>query len=255
MGRDLGTKMKIVDFFGLPGSGKSTIAQLAALSLREKGYIVDDYPIYIGNKASTAMRMLVKIKSTIVFSLLHFKFLYGLFKSLGESPFQSFSEAVKQWINICYVITMYNRAVRQKKYRIFDQGLAQTAISLTANCKQTTADFVLNELLKMVNISPDFVYIQANANTALIRLKSRKCSRSRVQQYTNNDEDKKKMLIKIELSCENIKKHSPINLISFQNDKNSQAEEIAQSIVNKCLLMMEENNAHKRTGIHYYSNP
>lgn len=255
MGRDIEAKMKVVDFLGLPGSGKSTLAQWAAIQLREKGYLIDDHPIYIGNKANSVMRILIKLKAAVVFSLLHLNFMVNLFKSLGDSPFQSFSEAVKQWVNICYVITTYNRAAKYKQVRIFDQGLAQAAISLTVNCKQTTADFVLNELLKMVKVSPCFVYIQANADTVLPRLKDRIGKKSRVQQDANTDADKKKMLMKMKLNCETIINYSPINFISFQNDGSIPVEEVGQSIVYQCLLMMEENNEHKRTGIHYYSNP
>src|SRR5512136_1165992 len=90
-----------IDFFGLPGSGKTTLAHMFAGVLAEKGYSYQETIYLINNHYSPLRRIFVKTWAALSFTARHLFYMRDLFAMLDQSCFVNVSEAIKQWVNIC----------------------------------------------------------------------------------------------------------------------------------------------------------
>ena len=61
--------MVILEFFGMPGSGKSTVSHLLAERLRGNGYTVIEPSWLIDNKKSKVKRLCKKMLLAIIYEL------------------------------------------------------------------------------------------------------------------------------------------------------------------------------------------
>lgn len=231
-----------IDFFGMPGSGKTTIAHQVVAELKNRGYSVNDYPIYIGNSASSMVRMLTKLKATVVFSIFHFSFIFNFFRDLEKNQFNSITEACKQWVNICYIIMEYKKISAKYDFIIFDQGIAQAAISLTVNSKKQEAAYILKKLLKEVKTIPHFIFIDVDTDTALNRQNNRKNGKSRVETQARDEIIKKQMLKGIDASCNDIVAYAKKQLLHYSNYSGQKPEEISNQIVKKLEKLEDLDN-------------
>lgn len=171
----------IIDFFGMPGSGKTTIAHMLAGRLEEIGCEIEE-PIYlVNNEYSSSRRSLTKIWATLCFTTGHFSYLYRLFSLLGRGAFQNLRKAAKQWVNVCFVLASFN-AGRPIDFLIADQGIIQAAISLTFHCEKADIQKIINKLNEQVKTTIIYVYVAADIDEVLKRLQNRTNGGSRLDQ-------------------------------------------------------------------------
>lgn len=181
-----------VEFYGLPGCGKSTVSHMVAERLRVTGHQVDEPSYYIDHLPNIFLR---KIKK------LHYFFTWfigqrGLFrkiKSIVVDNGYSGKSCLRQIVNIIQKIRIY-RHKSSSQFVIWDQGLAQAAISLSVNGKKSAAKNLRN-LYSLLPSSLHIIHIliDTNIELALSRMSSRNSNDSRVEQL-NNQEEKDKML-------------------------------------------------------------
>lgn len=208
----------IIDFFGLPGSGKTTIAHFLSSKLREDGFQIQENIYEINNDYSSVKRLVVKIWYTFCFTIKNFSYLRTLFSMLGNGAFRNRKEAIKQWINICFVLSIINK-VKKQDYIVADQGIVQAAISLTIHCEKANLVDVVRKLCEKVTVPILFVNIVADFSTNLTRLQIRKDGKSRVD-FEKDDSKKKIQMQEIKLRCDEITKSFECIIV----DNNSQSD-------------------------------
>lgn len=237
----------ILDFYGLPGSGKTTSAHMLADALRGKGYKIIE-PIYeINIRYSTKRRIFAKTIATFSFSLTNFRFVYNLFERLPRGCFNSVGEAVGQWVNICFVLHIMTKS-QDYDFLIADQGVVQAATSLTLNCTEANTKNIVSRLKEKVRVPIQHIYIQTDINTVLNRLRNRPSGRSRVDKM-GNIQEKTIQLQKLEASFKDIS--SSLECIIMDNNEASDGEKNSLSkMVDSLLfrLISEENKGAAELG-------
>lgn len=163
----------ILDFFGLPGSGKTTIAHMIACQLKENGYKTQENIYHINNEYSLVRRILVKVFYTITFTLKNFIYMIQLFLMLEKkSAFINWKGLIKQWVNVCFVLTAINKK-NNSHFIIADQGIVQAAISLAMYSGKTSVIDIYMKLCEQVVIPIKYVYVEIDVSTDMERLKFR----------------------------------------------------------------------------------
>ncbi|MFW6017078.1 MAG: AAA family ATPase [bacterium] len=229
----------IIDFFGLPGSGKTTIAHMLAKKLDNSGYDVQENIYIINNLFSSRKRMVLKFLCMIKYSIKNLFFLYEIFSIIGNDTFKNYREALKQWINICFILTNINKK-NNSNFIIADQGIVQAAISLTVNTDKNKLRKIISKLCERIVIPITFVYIDIDIETDLQRLEGRINGKSRVEMY-NKAENREKELQNILLRCEEIL--GLLDCIVIENNvstKNNQ--DVLNNIVEKLLCSLKLND-------------
>lgn len=171
-----------IDFYGLPGCGKSTISHLLANELRKDFKVVE--PSYDMDHSHSAVdRLLRKSIETLWLLLRYPKTFYSLFRLIEGCGFRCWKkEFYINLLNISYKVNSLKK--KSAHYIVFDQGLWQSVVSLFY-MKENKEDVIVayNKLLTIVPNSVGYtnIYVQVDANTAIKRMETRKAAISRVQ--------------------------------------------------------------------------
>ena len=188
-----------IEFYGLPGCGKSTVSHMIAKKLRLRGETVIEPTYDLDHKYSRGIRKtikFVKLVRFVVFNPGRYKRLTRLIKANGYRGL----EIVSQAANIAPKLLTYEKATAH--YVIFDEGLTQSAISLCQGEKNTVQnEAVLRSLCKQRTVQK--FYIKVDVETALERMSKRDRHESRIEK-TKNAGEQREALRTFEKQCEEI---------------------------------------------------
>ena len=115
----------IVEFIGLPGSGKSTIAHALAELLSARGFVVSE-PTWRNDHASRpAVRALRKASLAAAASVRGPRRAGDLLRSLVQSRQPTRRELLQLAINALYLAETATQCARSEGIHVFDQGVLQ----------------------------------------------------------------------------------------------------------------------------------
>lgn len=195
MGNNL-KEVMIIDLFGFPGSGKTTVLRELIDQLQKNKVKVQANIFNINNNKSIMIRLSIKTINTILYTINNFGFMYELFTMLGKKPFKSIGEAIKQWVNVCFVLTQLNKSDGYDLV-VADQGIIQAAVSLAINSNSVDINAIIELMKKQVRQPLVFVFVKNDINTTLNRLERRTKGKSRIDIEENHNK-KISYLIKYE---------------------------------------------------------
>lgn len=218
-----------IEFYGLPGCGKSTVSELVTQELEKSGYTVIRAGADTGDNMNPFMRKILKFERTIRFFVFH----PGKWKQVKEivsrNGYSRQSDRLRQIINIAQKLYYYT-AKESNQIIIWDEGLTQAAVSLSINCdipgseNETVLKKISGVDSKQINI-----YIKESTETVLMRMEKRRTNNSRVEQEKTQS-GKIALLQKYNTVCDSIIPHIEIM------GNNRPAKEIAEEILEKLLL-------------------
>ena len=181
----------IIEFIGLPGSGKTTIANKLIDRLKDKGNVKIGTFDHLG----TLQRISSKLSSAFTSIFLFPKDSFFVVKELFINH-NSKKEIVRDALNILYLMARYHKARKEREtIYVFDQGLIQAFLSSCMYGKWSDRIFDLvkknHDRVILVNVSPD---------VSAERLSTRRDKSSRVQKSgveIDNLAEQEKCLMKI----------------------------------------------------------
>jgi thymidylate kinase len=210
MGSDL-KKTIVLDFFGVPGSGKTTKSHEIAESYRRKKKTVVEPSYDLDHGKSSTMRKIIKLWMLIQ---LPGKKRTSIKELVRKNGYNSSNGELNQIVNIAskiYAIKKYDGRV---DYIIFDEGLAQAAISLSVN-SEIPADNNLKQIINIIKTIPEVHLIDTRLSIveALRRIEKRNSGDTRIEAMKTVQE-KEKMMERYEEAVNQIDDMQPIDGIS-----------------------------------------
>lgn len=144
----------IIEFYGFPGSGKTTILNHFIENLDP-----DSYSIHQGtfDHLKSYSRLLLKLLYSSACFFIHPKFyLYNLFFLLKSNRYSL--RFINDFINVTYLFSRYKQFSKSDKVVIFDQGLVQAYWSIkcfSENDKEYDFNKIKNYIQKVIIVSLD----------------------------------------------------------------------------------------------------
>lgn len=225
-------KVTVIDFFGLPGCGKSTVSHLLAEKLCKNGYKVLEPSYDLDHNLSCNKRKFVKLGQYILYSLIHPVKSCKVSKLVKNSGYGEFSQVLSQRINITTKLVALKKTGLD--YIIFDEGFCQAAISLSFNggiCGDVASNY--ESIIEIYDNAADLkpVYLKAEIETAMKNMKTRAGHDSRADAETD-DTKRYEMVSDFYKLCEHLKDIA-FTMQEVQNDEHLTVESVLKSIVCK----------------------
>lgn len=185
MGNNL-NKPVCIDFFGLPGCGKSTLSHLASQKLRCEGLEVKEVSYDMDHGNGSMLRTWKKIIATIRLFLCYPRLFWRVSKSLSTNGISLFGKLYfKHIINLSYKI-----CALKGHYDIilFDEGFCQAVLSISVN-NDGIREYCYESLIGAIasNRRMISVYVKIEPDTALARIRMRNDGQSRFDQFSYED--------------------------------------------------------------------
>lgn len=189
-----------LEFFGLPGCGKSTLTRLLASNLRNRELKVKE-PSYEIDHLKGIKRLFFKFLIGFKFALLHPQITLKTIRIVKKNGYSLFSpELIKLALNIILKLNVYNTKTSNQIIYVWDQGLIQAAVSVAYE-KEKPVLAIWNELTKLITndsyILP--VYLKVRSEIAIQRMNERGVTGARLER--EKVQAKKEFLIKSQLTC------------------------------------------------------
>lgn len=176
MGND-GKKSVFLEFYGLPGCGKSTVSHLVAEKLRNLGNDVMEPTYDMDHKCSAGIRKIRKLLILGKYAVVHPRGFLQLARLVKKNGYTG-SEGIAQAANIAQKLWIYEHA--DASYVIFDEGLTQSAISLSQGlCSSRENEAALYQLCRKRTVLK--IYMVVSTAEVQRRMASRDRHDSRIE--------------------------------------------------------------------------
>lgn len=226
-----------VEFYGLPGCGKSTVSRLVADLLRESSVIVREPSYVLDHRISHPLRAIKKLSLYFKMALINHK----LFKKVNAIVVKNGyagTGRVMQTANVLLKLDEY-RKPHVAQFVIWDQGLIQAAISLSITEKHEAAS-IFDELSQFLpeSVRMISVLLSVDSKDALTRIKMRSSNDSRIERI--NEEEREGMMNKFDAAIRSIKSVTYSMLDEVIIPGNVELDEMVVQIYGVCDRYLKE---------------
>ena len=208
-------KTIVLDFYGVPGSGKTTASHKIAQDLRSKNKKVEEPSYDLDHGIPAWRRKIRKLKMAVWVRLFRSKQYQDIEALVKKNGYNRENGQIGQIVNIATKLFALNRFVGSVDYLVFDEGLAQAAISLSIN-SNIPANDNLTELLSMINSNLEIRLIKTELSIveALKRIRTRNTQDTRVEAL-KTEQEKLDLMKRYEEASNQISKMKPKNGIEM----------------------------------------
>lgn len=215
----------IIEFTGVPCSGKSDISHELAVLLRNNGYSVCEKQYELSHTKESKIRAIQKAISGLSYGLKHPRKSLKLFRLMGS---------VKHWLNYTYLLS--HRC--KEEICILEQGYLQLIASFFDNCEpnEKKMEYLFENLIPNTDIIQCFVLV--SKGTVLERAKAREDKPFFIQSNTPETSLDFSLATNKMLQTLWSQNMGSANFISVSNEKDDAQYEVAEKIYD--ILMQKD---------------
>lgn len=146
----------IIEFFGISGVGKSTIAKV----YYGNGVNIE-WPRYnLYEKNNWLLRNIKKCISVFYYSLTHLKWLIDFYRILSKVQIQSLKELNKILFNGVHLKYMLSKCKKEKEY-IFDEGVFQMIWAIYLRTNELPKKEIIEKILSLFIVPDKLIIVDA----------------------------------------------------------------------------------------------
>ena len=222
-----------VEFYGLPGCGKSTVSHLVASKLRDVGFLVYEPSYEIDRNCSPFIRKLKKLSIYLSWLVFHNNTFKKVSAIVAKNGYTGFAK-IEQTSNVLQKISEYQKR-GPNRVAIWDQGLLQASVSLSLK-GEINADENLTGLQDILgsNVEILSVLISVEEKVALERMSQRTTNDSRVEKLKDANQ-KHVMLQRFQDGIDSISKQNKSLVVNGAAPIDNQFEQITKEIISNCV--------------------
>lgn len=201
----------VIDYYGIPGSGKTTYSHRLAEGYRANGKKVVEPSYNLDHKKSQIGRKITKLFMAMHMTIWNFRTAKAVITLAKDNGYTRRNGLSNQIVNIFTKLYAVKRHYNRCDYIIFDEGLAQSAISLSV-CNGVNASGNLERLLQLAGPIREinFQEIKLEPEKALEYIRKRNSRDTRIEKL-ESDAQKMQLMQKYVQATEQIRKAQKVN--------------------------------------------
>lgn len=233
-----------VEFTGLPGVGKTTIAKFLTKELKSLNIPVKELNFGIGS--NNEVKKHKKISIALIYMLKSPVFVLNLLYYIFKIKQQSIMDTVKVSYNLMFILGLYSKNKNNNKVNIMDQGLIQAIWAILYRSDIVEREVIIKRVLQLIMekiYSENIFVIKVSSDTEVIikRLRDRGRGSTRlyrdlkysVDEYINKSQRAYALVENILLNIE--EKNADLRVININNSNNIEEIQICKviNLINK----------------------
>ena len=234
----------LIEFFGLPGSGKSSISRQVAKMLVVQGLQVDEITYDIDHRHRRPARLLFKLVRFARYAGTKPRQALFLWAKLAATRQETMYDLAREAMNCMFIASLAPRRGLDGKITLLDQGIAQALWSVGYAARhEAWLDLVLDGCEQAV-VEPDMViHVRAGIQTIRTRLSRRNPHVSRLEHDLGSDDHP--LLIAQANSDAVLSRLAArgIAIVEVSNDHPEQLDLNAQLVASTITLMLRRERA------------
>jgi thymidylate kinase len=172
-----------VEFFGLPGAGKSTLSKRVAEIMSRAGIAVDQPMYVLAHQAPRYKRIAIKSFYVLKGLCLHPDYTIRSAKAILRTKQNSIADLVLVLFNWLFVSSFIRHPRSREAVRLLDRGLFQAlwSVGFSARQPESLAN-MFSELAPVLPLPDIVIVVEVEPPIAAQRMSTRVCHDSRVKQ-------------------------------------------------------------------------
>jgi thymidylate kinase len=223
-----------VEFFGMPGVGKSTLSNRISKLLSNNNIAVEQKAYLLSHQMSRVNRVFFKVLYVLKELLLHPSYAFISIKTIFQTQQKSTTDLIKVVFNWFFVSSLIRSNRNHSGVRLFDEGIFQALWSIGFSGKNESFS-ILKPLFSLMPL-PDIIIVpEANLATIKLRMSGRQRHDSRLEkgsvellELADSLFSETKEILKL-LS----EQHKGLHLFCVKNDRNIDLESNAKILAAK----------------------
>jgi thymidylate kinase len=147
----------LVEFFGLPGSGKSTLSRLVADRLRTRGLCVEEVTYELGHQRRELARLFAKLSILSRFLAARPRHALTASVRVAGTRQETWSDLGKSLFNWLFIASLAAQKRSPVRITMLDQGIAQALWSVDFAARQQTGLNLLLVEVQRTALVPDLI--------------------------------------------------------------------------------------------------
>jgi thymidylate kinase len=223
----------LVEFFGLPGSGKSTLSNMVAALLVQRGVTAREATHALNNRTGKVSRAARKAGHIARYVLARPRAAFRTTLQIYRTRQQSLGDVVRICCNSLFVHSVATRCEHADAVVLMDEGATQALWSIGLGAQsQGWLDLVLRD--EMLTRRPDMVvFVQADEQTIKRRLAGRREKVSRLQDML--DSGTLGQQVSMSKSIAEIMRARHLDVVQVNNDNIDRLDLNARVVVSEIL--------------------
>jgi len=226
----------LVEFLGVPGSGKSTVSHILADALKDRDLTVAEITYDLDRRHRRAGRLLLKSMQSLRFALKHPYKTYSYFTKISSTNQNSLSDFTKALFNWLFIASIAHTH-RASDITILDQGVAQALWSVGHAARRNVWADLLALEPEGAAILPDLVvHVRASPQSLKDRLMARTQRVSRLDGHGQDFASLARARAHSD-AIARLLQSKGVRVVEIDNDHPDQPAEGARSIADALALM------------------
>jgi hypothetical protein len=238
----------LIEFFGLPGTGKSTLSRMAADLLMERGLIVDEMTYDLDHRRPRGQRQLAKLTHLLRYAAAHPCRTASDLAKIAATRQATLLDLGKASFNWIFIASLASQRLASSRITFLDQGVAQALWSIGFAAQNRKPLDLLIANIEGQTLRPDLVF---HVRADFKRLGDRLACRSRHVSRLDALGGDHQALLRAEASGDAIigrLKCAGIPVIEVENSQPEHLASGAQLIANTITTMLNEQGGGARVG-------
>jgi adenylate kinase family enzyme len=235
-----------VEFFGMPGSGKSTLTNRVAEIMEGWGIGIQKQTYVLAHCVTRHRRVITKIRYVLPEICFEPRYAVRSARAIAATGQSSVLEWVRELFNWLFVTPLIRPITQFDGIRMLDQGIFQALWSVAFSGDHNALKIMTDRLMTQSPVPNVVVIVHAKLSTIAQRLAARQSHDSRLERLLEKNPEVLKSSESLFLQVTEIVKflmrqQAMPTIIDVDNDENTDLETKAQTVAQSLRRLLEVN--------------